>query len=74
MHGLPTEKATEKVLGISGGKEEILKKFGSDVFVEKCREVCVGNLKEMNKTFASLGKAASNSTSTDTLHRNMDGL
>lgn len=60
MHGLPTEKLTEKQLQITGGKHEIEMKLGRDNFVQKCREICSNNLLEMNKTFSSMGIALHN--------------
>ncbi len=53
MHGLPTEHATEKELGISG--REAVEKFGVQKFIDACRELCVTNLLEMNKVFKDLG-------------------
>ncbi len=54
MHGLPTEKATEKALQISG-KEQI-EAFGREKFVQECYKYCVANMHEMNSTFKKLGK------------------
>lgn len=53
MHGLPTEQATEKKLGIHG-KEEI-EKFGVNKFIEECRDLCIHYMHEMNKDFKRLG-------------------
>ncbi len=53
MHGLPTEHATEKRLGISG-KTEILK-LGIDKFVEACRHLAQTNLQKMTEDFKRLG-------------------
>jgi isoleucyl-tRNA synthetase len=55
MHGLPTERATERSLGISG-KEEIARKIGSEQFVELCRMMCIKNMQDMNETFKKMGK------------------
>ncbi len=53
MHGLPTEHATEKKLGIKG-KEEI-EKYGVDKFIEECRKLCIHYRDEMSKDFSRMG-------------------
>ena len=53
MHGLPTEHATEKELGIHG--REQIEKYGVELFIEKCRTLCIRNMLKMNDTFKSLG-------------------
>ncbi len=53
MHGLPTEHATEKKLGIKS-KEEILK-LGVENFVSACKKLCVDNMLVMNEDFKRLG-------------------
>ena len=53
MHGLPTEHATEKKLGLDG-KEDILK-YGVDKFIAECKKLCVDNMELMNKDFQRLG-------------------
>ena len=53
MHGLPTENATEKKLGIKG-KEQILK-YGVEKFINECEDLCIKNMHEMNKDFANIG-------------------
>ncbi|MBI4150367.1 isoleucine--tRNA ligase [Candidatus Woesearchaeota archaeon] len=53
MHGLPTEHATEKKLGLKG-KEDILK-FGVGKFVKECEKLCVENMLVMNQDFIRLG-------------------
>jgi len=53
MHGLPTEHATEKKLGLDG-KEDITK-YGVDKFIAECKKLCVDNMKIMNKDFQRLG-------------------
>lgn len=53
MHGLPTEIATEKKLGIHG-KEEI-EKFGAEKFTEECEKLCNHYMLEMNKDFTRMG-------------------
>ncbi len=53
MHGLPTEQATEKKLGIHG-KEEI-EKFGVNKFIDECRKLCIHYMDEMNSDFKRLG-------------------
>eukprot|EP01121_Diplochlamys_sp_Union-15-3_P022724 TRINITY_DN9765_c0_g1_i4.p1 TRINITY_DN9765_c0_g1~~TRINITY_DN9765_c0_g1_i4.p1 ORF type:complete len:833 (-),score=170.69 TRINITY_DN9765_c0_g1_i4:4-2235(-) len=49
MHGLPTEKATEKELKING-RDEVLA-YGIDKYIEECRHLCIKNMAEMTKTF-----------------------
>ncbi len=53
MHGLPTENAAEKELGIKN-KDEIAK-FGVGKFVKACKELSIRNLKIMNEDFKRLG-------------------
>ncbi len=53
MHGLPTENATEKKLGLKS-KEEI-PKMGVDKFVKACKDLSISNLKQMNEDFKRLG-------------------
>ncbi|MCX6706560.1 MAG: isoleucine--tRNA ligase [Candidatus Woesearchaeota archaeon] len=53
MHGLPTEHATEKKLGIKN-KDEI-PKFGVGKFVEECKKLSVENMELMNDDFSRLG-------------------
>ena len=53
MHGLPTEHATEKKLGIKG-KEAILK-YGVEKFVVECEKLCVENMLIMNEDFKRMG-------------------
>tara|TARA_Y100000034_G_scaffold136978_1_gene217845 strand:+ start:4096 stop:6990 length:2895 start_codon:yes stop_codon:yes gene_type:complete len=53
MHGLPTENATEKELGLKN-KDEI-EKFGVGKFTKACKELAVRNLKLMNEDFKKLG-------------------
>lgn len=53
MHGLPTEKATEKKLNLKG-KEDIVK-FGIDKFITECKNLCLTNMEAMNETFKRLG-------------------
>jgi len=53
MHGLPTEHATEKELGISGRKA--IEEYGIKKFIDACRKLCMRNLQEMNTTFTDLG-------------------
>ena len=53
MHGLPTEHATEKKLGIKN-KDEIVK-LGVGKFVEECRKLSVENMQMMNRDFMRLG-------------------
>ncbi|MBN2421512.1 isoleucine--tRNA ligase, partial [Candidatus Woesearchaeota archaeon] len=53
MHGMPTESATEKKLGIKG-KEEI-EKIGAEKFTEECSKLCVHYMNIMNDEFKRLG-------------------
>src|SRR3989338_1991165 len=53
MHGLPTEQAVEKSLGLNH-KEEI-PAFGIANFVNACREFAVNNLISMNNDFKRIG-------------------
>ncbi|MFH1590822.1 MAG: isoleucine--tRNA ligase [archaeon] len=53
MHGLPTENATQKKLGLKGNEE--IKAFGVKRFIEECKKLCVDNLKIMNEDFQRLG-------------------
>ena len=53
MHGLPTENATEKELGIKN--KDGIKKIGVDKFVKACKDLSIKNLKAMNEDFKRLG-------------------
>ena len=53
MHGLPTENATEKKLGLKGKAD--IQKFGVDKFVRACEQLSVENMKVMNEDFQRLG-------------------
>jgi isoleucyl-tRNA synthetase len=53
MHGLPTEHATEKKLGIHG--REQIREYGVEKFIEECRILCIENMKKMSEDFKSLG-------------------
>ena len=53
MHGLPTEHAVEKKLGIKS-KDDIFK-MGVASFTSACKKLCVDNMKVMNKDFQRLG-------------------
>ena len=53
MHGLPTENATLKKLGIKT-KDDVLA-YGVDKFIDECRILCLENLEEMNKDFLRIG-------------------
>jgi len=53
MHGLPTENAAEKELGIK--KKEDIEKFGVAKFVKACKDLSIRNMKIMNKDFQRLG-------------------
>ncbi|MBN2111671.1 class I tRNA ligase family protein, partial [Candidatus Woesearchaeota archaeon] len=53
MHGLPTEHAAEKKLGIKS--KEAIQKMGITKFIEECKKLCVDNMKIMNKDFTRIG-------------------
>lgn len=53
MHGLPTEHATEKKLGIKGRDQ--IEKYGINKFIEECRKLCIHYRDEMNKDFMRIG-------------------
>jgi len=53
MHGLPTENAAEKELGIK--KKGDIEKFGVAKFTKACKDLSIQNLKIMNKDFQRLG-------------------
>jgi len=53
MHGLPTEQAVEKKLGLKN-KDEI-PNYGVANFVNECREFSTGNLLAMNEDFKRIG-------------------
>lgn len=53
MHGLPTENATMKKLGLKTNEDIFA--FGLDKFIEECRKLCLENLSSMNDDFKRLG-------------------
>ena len=53
MHGLPTENAAEKELGIK--KKDDIQKFGVEKFVKACKDLSIKNMKMMNQDFERLG-------------------
>ncbi len=53
MHGLPTEHATMKELGLAT-KEEI-ENYGVERFITACKELCVRNMRLMDESFRRLG-------------------
>ncbi|MEK6868625.1 MAG: class I tRNA ligase family protein, partial [Nanoarchaeota archaeon] len=53
MHGLPTENAAEKELGIK--KKDDIKKFGVERFVKACKDLSIRNMNIMNQDFERLG-------------------
>lgn len=53
MHGLPTEHAAMKKLGLH--TVEDIEKYGVEKFIEACKEWCVTNMLEMTKAFENLG-------------------
>jgi isoleucyl-tRNA synthetase len=52
MHGLPTENAVQKKLGIKEKTE--IEKFGIDKFVNECKDFSLKMLKQMNQDFDRL--------------------
>ncbi|HLG24858.1 MAG TPA: class I tRNA ligase family protein, partial [Candidatus Nanoarchaeia archaeon] len=53
MHGMPTELAVEKKLGLK--HKEDIPVFGVASFVKECREFALTNLELMNKDFKRIG-------------------
>ena len=53
MHGLPTEHAVEKKIGIKE-KEEI-KKFGIQNYINECKKLSIENMQDMIQDFKKLG-------------------
>ncbi len=53
MHGLPTENATMKKLGLKTNEDIFA--FGLDKFIDECRKLCLENLSCMNDDFQRLG-------------------
>lgn len=53
MHGLPTEHATEKKLGIKDKAE--IPNFGVEKFTTECKKLALENLYKMNDDFKRLG-------------------
>ncbi len=53
MHGMPTEMATMKELGIEDKKD--IEKMGVSNFVKECKKLAIKNMNEMNKDFTRLG-------------------
>ncbi|RME31361.1 isoleucine--tRNA ligase [Candidatus Woesearchaeota archaeon] len=53
MHGLPTEHATQKKLGLT--TKEDIESFGVGKFIEECKQLCTENMQAMNKDFIRLG-------------------
>ncbi|MCK5283558.1 MAG: isoleucine--tRNA ligase [Nanoarchaeota archaeon] len=53
MHGLPTENAAQKKLGLKT-KEDILS-FGIPKFIDECKKLCIENMHMMNEDFKRLG-------------------
>jgi len=50
MHGLPTEQAVEKKLGISD-----VEKFGVLKYIKECEKLCISNMNAMIEDFKKLG-------------------
>lgn len=53
MHGLPTENAVQKLIGLKDKSE--IEKFGIDKFVKECRNFALARVKEMDKDLIRLG-------------------
>ncbi|KAH3758278.1 Isoleucyl-tRNA synthetase [Pelomyxa schiedti] len=53
MHGLPTERATEKALNIFG--KIAIMKYGAEQFVAQCKKTCIDNARDMSATFSFMG-------------------
>ncbi|MBS3106948.1 isoleucine--tRNA ligase [Candidatus Woesearchaeota archaeon] len=53
MHGLPTENAAQKKLGLK--TKEDIEAFGVEKFIEECKKLCVENMRLMNRDFIRLG-------------------
>ncbi|MFW6014621.1 MAG: isoleucine--tRNA ligase [Nanoarchaeota archaeon] len=53
MHGMPTEMATMKELGIEDKHD--IEKMGVAKFVKECEKLAIRNMKEMNNDFTKLG-------------------
>jgi len=53
MHGLPTENATQKKLGLK--TKEDIQDYGVDKFITECKQLCIDNMEAMNKDFERLG-------------------
>ena len=52
-HGLPIEVAVEKMLGFKSKKD--VENYGTDRFIEKCRELVYKNVSSMTARFRNLG-------------------
>ena len=53
MHGLPTENATLKKLGLKNNDDVV--SFGISRFIEECKKLCLENMNSMNGDFKRLG-------------------
>ncbi|MBR9700108.1 isoleucine--tRNA ligase [Candidatus Woesearchaeota archaeon] len=53
MHGLPTENAAQKKLGLKTNQE--IKDYGVPKFIEECKQLCIDNMRIMNEDFLRLG-------------------
>ncbi len=53
MHGMPTELATAKELGLKTKKD--IEKYGISKFVTACKDLAIRNMKLMNEDFKRLG-------------------
>ncbi len=53
MHGMPTEMATMKELGIENKKD--IEEMGVSNFIKECEKLAISNMKQMNEDFTRLG-------------------
>ena len=53
MHGMPTEMATMKELGIEDKHQ--IEKMGVPKFIKECEKLAIKNMQEMNNDFTKLG-------------------
>ena len=53
MHGLPTEHATMKELGLV--TKEDIERYGLAKFIAECKKLCLSNMELMNDSFVRLG-------------------
>ena len=53
MHGLPTEHATQRKLGLA--TKDDIERYGVANFITECKKLCIENMHVMNETFKRLG-------------------